>query len=99
MGADELRVERERLKGYAKGFGEGGRGLHKVFAKLEAALAADNNCWGDDDTGKAFFSKYKEPCEGTLKSLPKTADSVTKIQTGVEQMAKNYHGAEDASTI
>jgi uncharacterized protein YukE len=97
MGNDELRVEREALKKNAKGFGDGSESLKRVFEQLKSALSAEGECWGNDDTGKAFASKYTPSRDEAYKSFPALAKNVKDIEGGVQKMAKNYDQAEEAS--
>jgi uncharacterized protein YukE len=97
MSGDELQVERDALKRNAKGFGDGSTALKTVFGQLSSALSAEGECWGNDDTGKAFASKYTPVRDSTLKSFPSLEKSLTDIEKGVQKMAKNYDQAEEAS--
>jgi uncharacterized protein YukE len=97
MGSDELRVEREALKRSAKGFGDGSETLKNVFEKLKSALSAEGACWGNDDTGKAFSSKYTPTRDSAYKTFPSLAKSLKEIEGGIQKMAKNYDQAEEAS--
>jgi hypothetical protein len=97
MSGDELQVERDALKRNATGFGDGAKALEAVFNRLTAALAAEGNCWGNDDTGKAFEKNYTKPKQDALDTFTGLAKSLRGIEKGVRTMATNYDAAEHAS--
>jgi uncharacterized protein YukE len=97
VSGDELQVERDALKRNAKGFGDGAKTLKGVFDRLSSALSAEGACWGGDDSGKAFEGNYTKPRDSAFKSFPSLEKSLKDIESGVQRMAKNYDGAEEAS--
>lgn len=97
MSSDELQVERDALKRNAKGFSDGAKALEAVFNLLTSALSAEGNCWGDDDTGKAFEQNYTKPKQDVTDSFTGLAKSLRAVDKGVQRMATNYDGAEHAS--
>ncbi|MCW2946796.1 MAG: hypothetical protein JWR24_3513 [Actinoallomurus sp.] len=97
MGGDELQVEREALKRNAKGFGDGSKALRRVFDQLNSALSAEGDCWGNDNTGKAFASEYTGTRDSALKTFPSLEKSLNGIESGVQKMGTNYDQAEHAS--
>lgn len=99
MGNDELKVERAALKKNAKGFGDGSTTLKGVFDRLQSALDSEGECWGNDNTGKAFSSKYTPARDDALKAFPGLAKKLQGIEGGIQKMAGGYDRAEDASGV
>ena len=92
-----LEVDTEELKRAGVGFQTGAGQLEAIFNRLSSALSAEGECWGSDETGKTFAAGYKEPATTTLDSFPKLKEGLEGIKKGVDQMAKTYKAAEDAS--
>lgn len=97
MGYDELRVQRDALKRHAKGFDDGADKLKAILGRLEAALAAEGKCWGADETGKAFESKYAEAKKSAVESIKSMTKNLGKIEDGLRKTADNLGQAEEAS--
>ncbi|TQM67211.1 type VII secretion system (Wss) protein ESAT-6 [Actinomadura hallensis] len=94
-----LEVDTEELKRAGVGFQTGAGQLEAIFNRLSSALSAEGECWGSDETGKTFAAGYKEPATTTLDSFPKLKEGLEGIKKGVDQMAKTYKAAEDASEL
>jgi uncharacterized protein YukE len=99
MTYEYLEVDTEELKRAGKGFHDGATQLKAIFDRLDSALAAEGECWGADETGKTFAEGYKDPAKNVLESFPKLKDGLEGIKKGVDQMAKTYKQAEDASRL
>ncbi|WP_030173597.1 WXG100 family type VII secretion target [Spirillospora albida] len=99
MTYDHLEVDTERLQRAGTGFQDGATQLKAIFDRLNAALSAEGECWGADETGKTFAEGYKKPSENVLGSFPKLQKGLEGIKKGVDQMAKTYKAAEDASRL
>ncbi|TDD61113.1 WXG100 family type VII secretion target [Actinomadura rubrisoli] len=94
-----LEVDTEALKRAGEGFHTGATHLDAIFKKLDGALAAEGKCWGQDETGKQFEEGYGEPSQSVLKMFPQFSKGLDGIKKGVDQMAKTYKAAEDASRL
>jgi WXG100 family type VII secretion target len=99
MSGDELRVEPTALRRHAKGFSEGGERLSQIFAELSAALTAAGRCWGGDAVGRQFEQAYEKPRQAAHESFTKLPGALEDIGSRLDEMAKNYETAEDASTV
>ncbi|MER7546471.1 WXG100 family type VII secretion target [Actinomadura sp.] len=99
MTYEYLEVDTEELKRAGKGFHDGANQLKAIYDRLNSALMAEGECWGTDETGKTFAEGYKEPSTQVLESFPKLQKGLDGIKKGVDQMAKTYKQAEDASRL
>jgi uncharacterized protein YukE len=99
MSGEELRVEPGTLRRHATGFSEGGEELERIFTTLDAALSAEGKCWGADETGQQFEQGYQEPRRGAYDTFAALPGALKDIRSGLDQMAKAYEDAEDASTV
>ncbi|WP_131736237.1 WXG100 family type VII secretion target [Actinomadura roseirufa] len=97
MTAEYLEVDTEALKRAGEGFHDRAAALDGILTRLDAALAAEGACWGRDATGKKFEEGYKGPCDDVRKMFPQLSKGLDGIKSGVEQMARTYKAAEDAS--
>ncbi|MFG2084967.1 MULTISPECIES: WXG100 family type VII secretion target [unclassified Spirillospora] len=99
MTYEHLEVDTEELKRAGQGFQTGAVQLKGIHDRLTAALSSEGECWGSDETGKTFAEGYKEPSTSVEESFPKLKDGLEGIKKGVDQMAKTYKAAEDASEL
>lgn len=99
MTYEYLEVDTEELKRAGKGFERGAGRLEGIYKRLNEALSAEGECWGSDETGQTFAQGYKEPATSVLESFPKLKGGLEGIKKGVDQMAKTYKAAEDASKL
>ncbi|TDC73623.1 WXG100 family type VII secretion target [Actinomadura sp. 7K507] len=99
MTYDYLEVDTEELRRAGEGFQTGAGQLKAIYDRLSEALGAEGECWGSDATGQAFAEGYKEPSTTVVDAFPKLKDGLEGIKKGVDQMAKTYKAAEDASRL
>ncbi|MGW5315705.1 WXG100 family type VII secretion target [Nocardia thailandica] len=55
--------------------------------KLAAALAAEGECWGNDETGQAFAKNYTPGVEQGKTSVANLAKSMTQLGTNMVTVA------------
>ncbi|MBE1533368.1 WXG100 family type VII secretion target [Actinomadura algeriensis] len=96
---EHLEVDTEALKRSGKGFHDGAERLTAIFDRLGEALNSEGKCWGADETGQQFEQGYGQPSENVLKMFPQLSKGLDGIKKGVDQMAKTYKQAEEASRI
>jgi len=94
-----LEVDTEALKRAGNGFHTGATSLNAIFQRLDNTLSAEGKCWGQDETGKKFEEGYIEGHDSVLKTFPQFVKGLDGINKGVDQMAKTYKAAEDASRL
>jgi uncharacterized protein YukE len=99
MTYEYLEVDTEELKRAGKGFHDGATQLKAIYDRLNSALSSEGECWGSDETGKTFAEGYKEPSKSVLDAFGKLEKGLDGIKKGVDQMAKTYKQAEDASRL
>ncbi|WP_131736231.1 WXG100 family type VII secretion target [Actinomadura roseirufa] len=96
-GGGYVRVNTESLRRAGEGFHDRAVALDGILQRLNAALASEGDCWGDDTVGKRFEENYIEPRDSTLKMFGKLVKGLDGIKARVDQMAQNYQVAEEAS--
>jgi uncharacterized protein YukE len=95
----ELRVDTEALRRSGRGFHTGAGSLKKIHDRLNGVISAEGKCWGADKTGQEFEKNYLKPAQDVLGLFQDLALGLEEVRKGVDQMAKEYDAAEDASTI
>jgi uncharacterized protein YukE len=69
--------------------------LNDIYGRLTASLDAWGACWGDDDAGRAFASKYVQPALDALQQMDSTKQGLQSMVDGICSWAKNYVSADD----
>jgi uncharacterized protein YukE len=77
--SDVMRVDSAALRQAVPRFAAVSSQLDGVFRRLAAALAAEGECWGADDTGKAFAKEY-------LPAAQQIADAGREVTDAVEDV-------------
>jgi uncharacterized protein YukE len=95
----ELEVDTEALRRSGRGFTTGAGSLKKIHDRLSGVMSAEGKCWGADKTGQEFEKNYLKPAQDVLQLFQNLALGLQDVRKGVDQMAKEYDAAEDASTI
>ncbi|MFB4301423.1 WXG100 family type VII secretion target [Actinomadura sp. NTSP31] len=99
MTFDGYEVDTEALKRAGGGFDTNANTLQQILTTLNSALQAEGKCWGADETGQKFEEGYAEPSKSVLEAFPKLKTGLNGIKKGVDEMAKEYKKAEDASRL
>lgn len=99
--SDGLEVQARNLYRAAGGFETAATSVGRIFDRLKSRLNAEGNCWGDDETGKAFAENYitKAKANEFKDGGPDIVGGLKKVQKNIETMAKRYEDAEDRSRI
>ncbi|MGW4132283.1 WXG100 family type VII secretion target [Amycolatopsis japonica] len=61
--AENLRLDPDALERVASNLKGAGERFSEAVADLRSGLAGTEGCWGDDEIGKSFDKKYRDPAE------------------------------------
>jgi hypothetical protein len=67
-----------------------------IHLTLATKLDAEGACWGNDDAGKAFESKYVGPALSALRMMIITQRGLESMVDGVYQWAGSYVHSDQA---
>lgn len=88
-------ADTDALHGNAPKYDAVAQKVHDIYTALSEALAAEGACWGNDDAGRAFASKYVEPALTALQQMSGTKQGLDSLVDGICSWAKNYVSADD----
>jgi WXG100 family type VII secretion target len=78
-------------------FSAAGDALDGVLKALSSALSAEGECWGGDESGKAFAKEYVPNAKGTTDAFTNLTKALHDIRTGVDQSADAYEGSDQGN--
>jgi uncharacterized protein YukE len=90
-------VDPPHLKKTAPEFEDVGKAVADIQQRLQGKLDAEGKCWGGDDYGKGFEEKYDDPKKQADDYFKSLAKEITRIGTGLEEMADTYGKGDEAS--
>jgi len=90
-------VDPEKLFAQGERFAAAGATSKQIALRLHNLLASLGDCWGDDETGKAFFKTYGEQRDVLLEGMYGVEGLLEMIAGGLRTMAKKYKDANDAN--
>src|SRR3954454_22298587 len=62
---------------------------------LQAALAAQGECWGNDDAGKEFSKDYVPGAQGAVEGFGNLVEGLRGLQGNVEKSMVALKNADD----
>ncbi|MFD9960262.1 WXG100 family type VII secretion target [Amycolatopsis sp. NPDC058986] len=68
--------------------------LDRIYNALHNATVSAGNCWGADDTGKAFEKNYDKNSKDVLQAMREMGEVVRSMGDGVSTMAKGFQRTE-----
>ncbi|MFC4377516.1 WXG100 family type VII secretion target [Nocardia halotolerans] len=71
---------------------------HQLLQNLQASVAAEGVCWGTDDPGTTFASKYVEPAADASELLAKVGPVLDYIMQTVVQAADTIEAQDTTSS-
>ncbi len=89
-----LGIEPDVVRRGGTKIGQAGDGLTRVLDTLKAVLDAEGECWGADETGRAFAGKYVPGKDGTVEALGKVAEALGKIEQNLKQTADDMQNRD-----
>jgi uncharacterized protein YukE len=89
-----LGIEPDVVRRGGTKIGQAGDGLKQVLDTLKAALDAEGECWGPDETGKAFAEKYVPGKDGTVDALGQIAEALDTIEQNLKHTADDMQNRD-----
>jgi uncharacterized protein YukE len=71
--------------------------VQQIYTTLTNALEVEGACWGSDDAGMTFGTKYVSAALPALQQMSATNEGLQSMVDGVCSWAKNYMNADDAA--
>jgi uncharacterized protein YukE len=90
-------VDPEKLFAQGERFAAAGATSKQIVLRLNNLVQSLNECWGNDETGKAFFKTYGEQRDLLLEGMYGVEGLLEQIADGLRTMAKHYKDANDAN--
>ncbi|MBE1499703.1 hypothetical protein H4696_006803 [Amycolatopsis lexingtonensis] len=73
-------------------------GLDNAVKALQSALAAQGECWGNDDSGKEFAKDYVPGAQGAVEGFTNLVQGLRGMQQNVAKSMKALSGADEDVT-
>jgi len=73
-------------------------GLDNAAKALQAALAAQGECWGSDESGKEFAKDYVPGAQGAVEGFTNLVQGLRGMQQNVAKSMKALSGADEDVT-
>ncbi len=70
-----------------------------IYNRLTDALNVEGDCWGSDDPGRAFASKYVINALNAIEHMHHTTKGLQSLVDGICTWAKNYVTADDLAKL
>ncbi|MFW0795794.1 hypothetical protein AAFP30_18430 [Gordonia sp. CPCC 205515] len=96
--SNELKVDLETFRGYAKKFYNLAGRLEQATTTLTSSLESEGKCWGTDDTGQGFEEGYGPNAATALANADVHADRLTTSGDLVESTADGFATTETTTT-
>ncbi|MFI7119457.1 WXG100 family type VII secretion target [Amycolatopsis sp. NPDC049868] len=71
--------------------------LDRIYNTLHNATLSAGNCWGADETGKAFEKNYDKNSKDVLRAMREMGEVVRSMGDGVNTMAKGFRRTEQGA--
>lgn len=92
-----LRVDLERLRALSPELARIAESAQAELNKLETSLAAEGECWGDDEPGRMFGESYEPELGNGLTAFRTVIENLGRIGTGIEEAADTFQQREQDS--
>ncbi|MFW0783844.1 hypothetical protein AAFP35_04935 [Gordonia sp. CPCC 206044] len=92
--ADHFLLEPEQFTRYATLIGELGEQLKDAELILTSQLRYENECWGDDDPGKAFAGAYSPKANTAFTNADSVATHLNNLHVALVESAKRAQDEE-----
>ncbi|MEU3764967.1 hypothetical protein AB0E55_07890 [Amycolatopsis keratiniphila] len=95
--AERLRLDPEALEQVASRLKEAGESFAEAVTELRSELAGTDGCWGDDEIGKSFDKKYRDPAGQGQLSAGELEKVVTDLPAVLRAVAEGLREVDQAS--
>jgi hypothetical protein len=95
MTADGYTAQPADLQSAAPQYDWVARQVQVVYSTLTQALDAEGACWGADDQGQSFGTKYCPPAVAVLQQMSNTGQGLQSMVDSICTWAKNYVSADE----
>ncbi|MBF6317486.1 hypothetical protein IU453_11980 [Nocardia cyriacigeorgica] len=82
-----FRVDLDQLRMLSPEFARIAGAAHQKLTTLEASLAAEGRCWGDDEPGRMFGEQYEPQAEDGMAALRTVIENLHRLGAGVHYAA------------
>jgi hypothetical protein len=90
-------VDPELLAAQARHFASAGESSKQIVLTLHNLIESLGECWGHDETGRAFLATYGRQRNLLIDGLYGVEGLLENIAGGLQTMAKHYKEANDAN--
>lgn len=90
-------VDPAALQAAAPGFSAAGVSLDAASDAVSATIAAEGNCWGDDEAGRSFARGYEPSAQLALQGFGVLVEALHAIRAQLDAMAGTWQDV-DAGT-
>lgn len=91
---ESLRVDSDLLRALAPELAELADMAYKELTQLKATLAAEGQCWGNDEPGRTFGESYEPDAEQGLAGYSNLIDNLRRTSAGVADAADAFHSED-----
>ncbi|TVT14927.1 WXG100 family type VII secretion target [Amycolatopsis rhizosphaerae] len=78
----------------ARGLRDAADQLREAGQALGSALAAQGECWGDDESGKEFAKDYVPGAKGATEAFGSLTEALTSLYENIAAAMEQYSGAD-----
>jgi uncharacterized protein YukE len=96
---DKFSVDPEALLRASARFDLESAELASALSRLQSTLGSLGDVTGNDDQGHKFASGYNPSVQKLQQAMQNMANGLADISRGLEVMAINYQGSDDASQV
>lgn len=97
MSGGGFQANPDEIRSGASSFGTAGDMFAQAKSRLDTVLSSYGECWGGDESGKAFSQQYVPNADKTKEAFGTLAEAITAIRTALEQTAATYEGSDNVS--
>lgn len=88
--AQSFRVELDRLRALSPELARIAEAAEQELTKLETSLAAEGECWGNDEPGRMFGESYEPQAKDGMAAFRTVVDNLRLLNTGITEAADTF---------
>jgi uncharacterized protein YukE len=93
-----MRVDAGSLRDTAPDLATVAATVDAALGRLQTALAAEGECWGGDETGRAFGTGYAPLCDRAQQAFAALGQAIETIGTDLGSVAERARAADDRAS-